>query len=50
MKNEISEKQEDLRNRFEYETDELLYSEHFTQDEGFSDAYVEWLEKQLIKN
>lgn len=40
--------QEDLRDKFEEETKLDCWSQPHFQDVGFSDTYVDWLEKQLI--
>lgn len=44
----MSKEQENLRQKFVNETKSKLWLEDFTQDAGFSDAYVDWLEKQLL--
>ena len=44
----MSKEQENLRQKFIDETKGKLWLEDFTQDVGFSDAYVEWLEQQLL--
>lgn len=38
-----------LRQKFIDETDQLLWAEAYTNDCGFSEEYVFWLESQLLK-
>lgn len=44
----MSKEQENLRDKFEEETNFKCWSEPHFEDVGFSDKYVEWLEKQLL--
>ena len=44
----MSKEQENLRDKFEGETNLKCWSEPHFEDVGFSDKYVEWLEKQLL--
>ena len=44
----MSKEQENLRDKFEEETNLKCWSEPHFEDVGFSDKYVEWLEKQLL--
>jgi len=44
----MSKEQENLREKFIKETKSKLWAEDINEDVGFSDKYVEWLEKQLI--
>ena len=44
----MSKEQENLRDKFEKETTFKCWSEPHFDDVGFSDKYVEWLEKQLL--
>ena len=44
----MSKEQENLREKFIKETKSKLWAEDINEDVGFSDKYVEWLEKQLL--
>ena len=44
----MSKEQENLRQIFKNETADKLWAENINEDVGFSDKYVEWLEKQLL--
>jgi hypothetical protein len=47
--NPFEKKQEQLRDEFEKITNDKCFSSSDSIDGLFSDEYVEWLEKQLLK-